>query len=128
MNGACGSFFQPVSSSATGFRYSTRPSASATTSRPLAVGVNTLTAYGTNFLNQVASDSVAVERGGIGTGKPFVDITNASFTVAATTLTLIAMSNAPARPARSWSNSARRGWRSSTAGEWMRRGTGRRKK
>jgi len=46
------------------------------TALPLDVGVNEIIVIGTNYLNIVASDSVNITRGGIGTGEPFVDVTN----------------------------------------------------
>jgi hypothetical protein len=44
----------------------------------LAVGANLITAYGSNAAGVVAYDVVTITRGGIGTGAPFVDITNGS--------------------------------------------------
>ena len=44
----------------------------------LAVGDNVITVTGTNLLGVVADDTVTITRGGIGTGEPYVDITNAS--------------------------------------------------
>lgn len=43
---------------------------------PLGVGANVITVTGTNAWNVSASDSITVTRGGIGTGAPYVDITN----------------------------------------------------
>ena len=48
---------------------------------PLGVGINSITAYGTNFLNDVASDSITITRLGPGTGAPFINITNANLIV-----------------------------------------------
>ena len=42
----------------------------------LEVGTNAITVYGTNFLNDTATDSVIIMRLEAGTGIPFVDITN----------------------------------------------------
>ncbi len=43
---------------------------------PLDVGPNFITVYGTNLMNNFASDTVTVTRLAAGTGAPFVDITN----------------------------------------------------
>ncbi|MCX7004747.1 MAG: LamG domain-containing protein, partial [bacterium] len=43
---------------------------------PLAVGPNTISAYATNAYGNMTNASVTITRGGIGTGAPFVDITN----------------------------------------------------
>ena len=45
------------------------------TALPLDVGMNEIVVVGTNLLNISTSDSVIITRGGIGTGKPFVDVT-----------------------------------------------------
>ncbi|MCX7004744.1 MAG: hypothetical protein NTV22_15935 [bacterium] len=45
---------------------------------PLAVGPNTISAYATNAYGNMTNASVTITRGGIGTGAPFVDITNAT--------------------------------------------------
>jgi len=47
----------------------------------LATGLNTLMVFGTNLLDTVTGDTVVVERNIQGSGKPFVDITNAPMTV-----------------------------------------------
>lgn len=43
---------------------------------PLAVGINTITITGTNSINEATNDTVVITRGIVGTGTPFVDITN----------------------------------------------------
>jgi len=43
---------------------------------PLEVGANTIAVYGTNALGDVAGDSVLITRGDIGTGAPFIEITD----------------------------------------------------
>ena len=48
---------------------------------PLVVGTNLITAYAKNIGNYVASDSIEIIRLGIGTGQPFVDITNENSSV-----------------------------------------------
>jgi hypothetical protein len=48
---------------------------------PLAVGANEIIVIGTNLLNRVATDSVVITRGGVGTGEPFVDVTNTPYFV-----------------------------------------------
>ena len=53
----------------------------------LRVGTNMIAVCGTNAWNVLAGDTVTVTRGGIGTGIPFVDITNAPVTVANDVLT-----------------------------------------
>ena len=55
---------------------------------PLVVGNNEIYVIGTNYLNRVASDSVIITRGGIGTGKPYVDITTPDRTVSYGTLSI----------------------------------------
>ncbi|MCP4607805.1 MAG: hypothetical protein GY845_03710, partial [Planctomycetes bacterium] len=57
-------------------------------SLPLAVGANEIIVIGTNYLEKAASDSVIITRGGIGTGKPFVDVTTPEQTVLYTQLKL----------------------------------------
>ncbi|MCX7003108.1 MAG: hypothetical protein NTV22_07525 [bacterium] len=47
----------------------------------LAVGTNTIAVYGSNIMGNVSADSVSIIRGPVGTGMPFVDITNAPATV-----------------------------------------------
>jgi len=42
----------------------------------LVVGINEILVYGTNYWNKFTNDFITIERGGIGTGTPFVDITN----------------------------------------------------
>jgi len=42
----------------------------------LDVGINEVLVYGSNYWNQTTNDVINIERGGIGTGNPFVDITN----------------------------------------------------
>lgn len=53
----------------------------------LAVGSNTIYVIGTNLLGVVASDSVVIERGDIGTGEPFLDITSSTAFVTYDTVT-----------------------------------------
>ncbi len=48
---------------------------------PIDVGTNIITAYGTNFLNDIASDNVTIIRLEAGTGTPFIDITNENLIV-----------------------------------------------
>ncbi|MCX7004261.1 MAG: right-handed parallel beta-helix repeat-containing protein [bacterium] len=45
---------------------------------PLGVGANLITVTGTNAWNVSASDTITITRGDIGTGTPYVDITNAT--------------------------------------------------
>ncbi|GEM_PF-1416043 len=45
---------------------------------PLGVGANLITVTGTNEWNISANDNITITRGGIGTGAPYVDITNAT--------------------------------------------------
>ncbi|MEI8242155.1 MAG: delta-60 repeat domain-containing protein [bacterium] len=47
----------------------------------LAVGANPIVVSGSNSLGVAATGSVTITRGGIGTGTPFVDVTNQSMTV-----------------------------------------------
>ena len=44
----------------------------------LNVGSNAVTVYGTNAYGFVVSSSVAITRGGVGSGQPFVDVNNAN--------------------------------------------------
>ena len=48
----------------------------------LNIGANTITVRGTNLYGDLASDSVTIERGAIGTDLPLVDVTNVNETVA----------------------------------------------
>ena len=47
----------------------------------LNVGTNVITVYGTNAYGFVVSSSVTLTRGGVGTGSPFVDVTNVNYSV-----------------------------------------------
>ena len=61
-----------------------RFAASATWSAPavaLGVGENSLSVHGTNAFGVQSSDSVVISRGPVGTGIPYVDITNKTFTL-----------------------------------------------
>jgi len=74
---------------------------------PITVGANLITVTGTNEWNVSASDSITVTCGGIGTGAPYVDITNAippilSYDV--TSFTLGITNNAHVVGTRRWTN------------------------
>lgn len=55
----------------------------------LVTGANTLVVHGTNSAGYVVWDSVVITRGGIGTGAPFVDITNTTPTVVSNPVTSV---------------------------------------
>ena len=55
----------------------------------LNVGANTIVVGGTNYVGNVSTDAVVITRGAVGTGSPFVDITNTDFTVANPTTTAV---------------------------------------
>ncbi|MCX7847705.1 MAG: hypothetical protein N2595_06735 [bacterium] len=57
----------------------------------LAVGANTLVVYGTNALGVLAQDTVVITRGPIGSGVPFVDITNTAPTVVSNPVTSVVL-------------------------------------
>ncbi|GEM_PF-1410500 len=73
----------------------------------LQVGLNIIRAYGTNMYGTVASDSVVITRGGIGTGAPFIDVTNqnASFANDVTETGIAGTNNSHVVGGMSWSNS-----------------------
>ncbi|MCP4608607.1 MAG: DUF11 domain-containing protein, partial [Planctomycetes bacterium] len=73
----------------------------------LSVGANVITVTGTNVFGDPASDSVTITRGGIGTGAPFVDVTNAPATVTydVTSYTIGGTNNIHVVGVMSWVNS-----------------------
>jgi len=74
---------------------------------PLGVGANVITVIGTNEWNVSASDNITVTRGGIGTGTPFVDITNATpptLSYDVTSFTLGITNNDHVVGTRTWTN------------------------
>lgn len=74
----------------------------------LAEGTNVITVAGTNLVGVTAHDSVTITRGGIGTGEPVVDITNANQSVSYETDTITAggTNNAHVGGQMQWSNTS----------------------
>ncbi|MCX7001973.1 MAG: hypothetical protein NTV22_01720 [bacterium] len=73
----------------------------------LNVGTNVIWVYGTNVYGIAFGDSITVTRGGIGTGTPYVDITNATPPILSydvTVFTLGITNNAHVVGTRRWTN------------------------
>ena len=78
------------------------------TNVPLSVGGNAITVRGTNNLGTAASDTVTITRGGLGTGMPFVDVSNGNATVTydVTACAIGGTNNAQVVGTMVWSNAA----------------------
>ena len=73
----------------------------------LEVGTNNITVFGTNYWNKLTNDTIEIIRGIVGTGKPFVDVTNSNTFVSYDFFTydIFGTNNIQVRGGMWWTNS-----------------------